>query len=175
MSTDPTPQTDIAGLVEELRGGCVFHDYGEVDIMATEPLLERAATALSTQAEEIARLTRERDEARAVVIDCNNSLFGSQGYFVSEQAAAIEGLKGAKNRQWQRAEAAEALAETLKGAIQNLLDQKITARSEARALLHSPEPGPIEPGRDGEGRDHSSSIASRGGTASPKSDGDGGH
>lgn len=56
----------------------------------------------------IAQLEAELDEARAVVIDCNNSLFGSHGYFVSEQAAAIENLKRYGNEQWKLAQASGA-------------------------------------------------------------------
>lgn len=68
---------------------------------------ERSAATAREAATEITRLRSERDEARALVIEANNSLFGSQGYFHSTNsgdfnryhlASAIEALKADTGR-----------------------------------------------------------------------------
>ncbi len=64
-----------------------------------------------------AELQGELEEARKIVADCNNSLFGSQGYFVSEQAADIENLKSYGHEQRARAESAELRATTAEEAL----------------------------------------------------------
>lgn len=59
----------------------------------------KAALALAQQ---------ERDEARAIVANVNNSVIGSQGYFTEPDCVeAIETLKAHANRTVHRAEAAE--------------------------------------------------------------------
>lgn len=73
-----------------------------------------ALKAISEQREQILR--DERDEARAQIIDANNSLFGSLGFFLSldggptnprHLSEAIEKLKAYGSEQWRRAESAE--------------------------------------------------------------------
>lgn len=69
---------------------------------------------LKDYSERLASLTRERDEARALVAEANNSLYGSHAYFHSTNggefdkyhlAKPIEKLK-ASARAWARVEAA---------------------------------------------------------------------
>lgn len=80
-------------------------------------LFAEAATAIEARDAEIARLTRERDEARGMVIEANNSLYGSQGYFHSlnggaynkyHLASGIEEVKSIANKRWVRLLSAEA-------------------------------------------------------------------
>ncbi|MCK9361761.1 hypothetical protein M0Q28_06095 [Patescibacteria group bacterium] len=70
-------------------------------------------------ADALSSLVRERDEARELVTEANNSLYGSQGYFHSlnggpfdkyHLATGIEKLKSGANRQYHAFEAAEARA-----------------------------------------------------------------
>lgn len=76
-----------------------------------------AAASLSQLQQRIVEVEAERDEARTLVAEANNSLYGSQGYFHSTDggpfnkyhlAQPIEDLKASANREWRRAEAAEA-------------------------------------------------------------------
>ena len=78
---------------------------------------------------EIERLTRERDEARLLVTEANNSLYGSQGYFHSlnggefdkyHLASGIERAKSYGREQWRRAEAAEAKVAMLLEALDEI-------------------------------------------------------
>src|SRR4051812_33196428 len=60
-------------------------------------------------AAEIERLTAERDEARKIVADVNNSVFGSQAYFTTPCCVdAVENLKQLSNRSYHASQAAEA-------------------------------------------------------------------
>ena len=65
----------------------------------------------------ITMLQRERDEARAAIANANNSLFGSQGFFLSidggepdphHLAKAIEDLKGTARAYYRERDDAEA-------------------------------------------------------------------
>jgi len=69
---------------------------------------------------------RERDEARGAVIEANNSLYGSQGYFLSLDGTApnrhhlsegIEALKLSGKKNCTRAEAAERERDDLKAQL----------------------------------------------------------
>lgn len=76
--------------------------------------------ALRTQ---VAELTRERDQARAVISHANNSIYGSDGYFVEDGdvhalAHRIETLKAQSNGDYHRAEQAEALNLRLREALE---------------------------------------------------------
>ncbi|PJN95866.1 hypothetical protein CNY89_05985 [Amaricoccus sp. HAR-UPW-R2A-40] len=71
----------------------------------------------SAQAATIATLTAERDEARALVAEANNSLYGSQNYFHSlnggdfdkhHLSRGIEELKETSKRWWRATRFAEA-------------------------------------------------------------------
>ena len=75
----------------------------------TSPIQHEAAA-------EIERLRRERDEARQLVTEANNSLFGSQAYFHSMNGGpfdryhlsrGIEQIKDDARRHWQESQAAE--------------------------------------------------------------------
>lgn len=74
---------------------------------------------------------QERDEARLLVAEANNSLYGSQGYFHSlnggpfdkyHLATGIEKLKAQSRKEWRRAEAAEARIATLMQALEPFAD-----------------------------------------------------
>jgi hypothetical protein len=88
------------------------------------PVAFEAANAIST-------LERELEEARALVTEANNSLYGSQGYFYSlnggsfdkyHLSTGIENLKAACNSRWHALTAAEAkvarMGEALKAMLQ---------------------------------------------------------
>lgn len=102
-----THPSDIVERLEELRlflngegllGGLSFSQAPVRDGVA-RPYWWRSERlpVLTEAADLITRLERERDEARDIVADCNNSLFGSQGYFIEASgktaASAIEDLK----------------------------------------------------------------------------------
>jgi hypothetical protein len=57
-------------------------------------------------ADTIERLLKERDEARQIVADCNNSIFGSWSYFTADGdktlVCKIEDLKAYGGEQWRR-------------------------------------------------------------------------
>lgn len=105
---------DTLSLVERLddRAKTISLTWG----LAPERTLDGQA------ASHIERLEAERDEARQIVADCNNSLFGSQGYFTSASgktaASAIEDLKSAYGEQWRRAQSAEANLSVARGALE---------------------------------------------------------
>ena len=100
-------------------------------------------------ADALSSLVRERDEARELVTEANNSLYGSQGYFHSlngepfdkyHLATGIEKLKSEANRQYHALEAAEARASAAEAkrdealgvlAGVDALGKKILATSEA--------------------------------------------
>ena len=48
------------------------------------------AQNIAESAAEIERLRRERDEARTIVVEANNSLYGSQGYFHSTNGGPFD-------------------------------------------------------------------------------------
>lgn len=109
----PTTTPTAAGDLEQ-RGRALAADLrswalhgGLPAALKDAALVDKLVTALSAAEQRENQLRRERDEARAVVAACNNSLFGSKSYFVSEQAAAIENLKEYGRRQWAIADAAE--------------------------------------------------------------------
>lgn len=67
-----------------------------------------AADAIASLRQRAEQAEQERDEARAIVANVNNSVFGSQGYFVKPDCVmAIEELKMASNQLRQRAQQAE--------------------------------------------------------------------
>ena len=79
----------------------------------------QADAAMTEAADRISTLERELEEARALVIEANNSLYGSQGYFYSlnggpfdkyHLSTGIENLKSACNSRWHALTAAEAKA-----------------------------------------------------------------
>lgn len=88
-----------------------------------------AADALEAQQARIAELEAERDEARGIVAWCNNSLFGSHGYFTAASgktaSEAIEDLKADSREQWRRANSAQALADRYEKALDLALDVAI--------------------------------------------------
>jgi hypothetical protein len=75
--------------------------------------MDQIARDLHTAMKRIAALEAERDEARTLVMEANNSLYGSQGYFHSLNGGAfdphhlsrgIENLKRQTREQWQQGE-----------------------------------------------------------------------
>lgn len=106
------------GLSAVLREWAGNYEEGSFDTEAG--LMAEAADALDTIQSRLEEAEAERDEARALVIEANNSLYGSQGYFHSlnggpfdkyHLATGIENLKDAARRlhlTLARAEAAEA-------------------------------------------------------------------
>jgi hypothetical protein len=75
------------------------------------------------------RLIRERDEARAAIANANNSLFGSQGFFLSKDggepnlyhlAGAIEAIKKLAHQYRQERDEARAERDTYKIAYENV-------------------------------------------------------
>ena len=75
----------------------------------------------AAQAEEIAALKAERDEARDAVAFCNNS-FGSYSYHLNPHPAEqIEKVKEHARLEWRRAETAEARAATAEARCERLL------------------------------------------------------
>jgi len=92
------------------------------------------AAALATPASdaglaEVERLTRERDEAREIVARVNNS-FGSYSFHTNPHPATlVEDLKERANKEWRRANAAEAQVATLSATIARL-QAKLAAHGE---------------------------------------------
>lgn len=89
---------------DDHRRGCQGREYS-----CTCGYDDRKDAALAEAAAAIERLVAERDEARALVAEANNSLYGSQGYFHSVDggpfdkhhlSSAIEAMKARGNRQW---------------------------------------------------------------------------
>lgn len=96
-----------AGAVEELGPGFT-------DLLLLRNLVPDLLAVIRS---ELITLRTERDEARELVTEANNSLYGSQGYFHSlnggpfdkyHLANGIEKLKETSRAEWRRAEAAEA-------------------------------------------------------------------
>lgn len=88
---------------------------------------QKRATAAETRLKEV---EKELDEARALVIEANNSLYGSQNYFhyldggpfdKHHLASGIERLKEQSRKDWSRATAAEARAAEMAGALSRLV------------------------------------------------------
>lgn len=76
--------------------------------LSVSPTFDAATPDPAGLVEEVARLTLERDEARAIVADVNNAVIGSQGYFTTPSCVeAIDKLKEHSNRTVRRAETAE--------------------------------------------------------------------
>lgn len=93
-------QSDDLGLACLLRSRIGVEFDGEAHLTDAEAQSIAAA---------IERLVAERDEARLLVTEANNSLYGSQGYFHSlnggpfdkyHLSSAIEAMKARGNRQW---------------------------------------------------------------------------
>jgi len=91
--------------------------YKTTDALAAHLLLNLAAALRGTESErkhhentagclrtDLEYMTRERDEARAIVAEANNSLFGSQAYFTS--------LDGTESDKWHLSRAIEKLKES---------------------------------------------------------------
>jgi len=85
----------------------------------TEDEARRLASAIEA-------LEAERDEARLLVAEANNSLYGSQGYFHSldggpfnryHLAGGIEKLKQTSNKHWHELQDAEARCKRLEEAL----------------------------------------------------------
>ena len=94
-----------------------------LDIHAAFDELERLLAEL-TAAE------AQRDEARTIVADVNNSVIGSHGYFTEPSCVkAIEDLKQHANQTVRRAEAAEA---ELKVALESLSRIALTGKLEEK-------------------------------------------
>lgn len=95
------------------------------DPMWTDHVEVSKAVILLT-ADALASLVAERDEARELVTEANNSLYGSQGYFHSLDGGpfdkrhlsnGIEKLKSYSRTQRARAESAEAERDALREAL----------------------------------------------------------
>lgn len=128
-------------LVERLRA--VSEHCKQLDAPYAASVADDAADLITQQDARIAELERERDEARQLVAEANNSLYGSQGYFHSSNggpfdkyhlATAIEKLKESGRGNWRRAEAAEARVAELEAAVRGLLSNPDKA---SRALARS--------------------------------------
>jgi hypothetical protein len=100
-----TQSSTDSSLVERLREGPIRTgdtEDGEYELFDVED----AAQTMHEAADRISTLERELEEARALVIEANNSLYGSQGYFYSlnggpfdkyHLSTGIENLKSACN------------------------------------------------------------------------------
>lgn len=87
------------------------------DFMIERSLMQMAADRLDAAETRVSEIA-EFEDAKAVIAEANNSLYGSHGYFLSSNggpadkyhlAKPIEKLKAYGNEQWRRAEKAEAL------------------------------------------------------------------
>lgn len=73
-------------------------------------------TTLTMAREVVEAVEKERDEARSIVANVNNSVFGSQGYFTTPSCVdAVEHLKREHGELWRRVEAAEKRVVSLAG------------------------------------------------------------
>lgn len=91
------------------------------------------ADLLTTQSALIETLTRERDEARGLVVEANNSLYGSQGYFHSINGGSYNRhhlADGIETLKWQCGAAEAALADEKR-------DHAKTAEQRASAFLNA--------------------------------------
>lgn len=133
--TDPN---EVAKLVERLRNNRIEYltTVGDHQHEPCELCLE-AADALS-------RIAAERDEARLLVTEANNSLYGSQGYFHSlnggpfdkyHLASGIEKAKAYGREQWRKAEAAERERDELKAEVKRLREALGLQNEWVRAAL----------------------------------------
>ena len=107
----------MSDLVERLRAACNGHPHAK--IAWPHRILHEAA-------DRIEALERELSEARALVAEANNSLYGSQGYFHSlnggpfdkyHLATGIENLKASSREQWRALAASQAEASRLREAL----------------------------------------------------------
>lgn len=82
------------------------------------------AIAIRELLTELARLQGERDEARAIVANVNNSMMGSHGYFTKPDVVElIEYLKALSNQRYNDLRAAEAARDEAQRALQERLDR----------------------------------------------------
>jgi hypothetical protein len=116
-----THSSTDSSLVERLRNGTSYF-WPDTSITDFSSLMAEAADRIST-------LERELEEARALVTEANNSLYGSQGYFYSlnggpfdkyHLSTGIENLKSACNSRWHALTAAEAKVARMGEALEQL-------------------------------------------------------
>lgn len=123
MSTDDSicesslpPNKSSGDIVERLRNRLQRDRRGNFDPELSLRLGPGIYEEIMESAAEIERLRRERDEARQLVTEANNSLFGSQAYFHSMNGGpfdryhlsrGIEQIKDDARRHWQESQAAE--------------------------------------------------------------------
>ncbi len=110
------PNKSSGDIVERLRNRLQRDRRGNFDPELSLRLGPGIYEEIMESAAEIERLRRERDEARQLVTEANNSLFGSQAYFHSMNGGpfdryhlsrGIEQIKDDARRHWQESQAAE--------------------------------------------------------------------
>jgi hypothetical protein len=109
--TDPKKVADLVAKLDRFLSGNFYAPP------VIREALEASSKTLETLSSELERVKGERDEARLLVAEANNSLYGSQGYFHSlnggpfdkyHLATGIEKVKANARSEWRRAERAEA-------------------------------------------------------------------
>lgn len=103
-----------------------YHDHPGGAVQARSKVQVLLIDAFQSLSADLERVTAERDEARLLVTEANNSLYGSQGYFHSlnggpfdkyHLATGIENLKASSRENWRKITAAEARISTLTEAL----------------------------------------------------------
>lgn len=137
MTQDNPRMGDLNELVERLG---TPHTLDIRDIVQVRALLDLVAVERSEAATALTSLIAERDEARTLVAEANNSLYGSQGYFHSlnggafdkyHLATGIENLKSNSRKEWRRAEAAEAQLKAAREALNNIRELNMSGVDDA--------------------------------------------
>lgn len=113
-------------LVAEAR--CRQLEAEQDELLATNRRWQETADGMNAECEQarirIRQLEAERDEARNIVAGVNNSVFGSQGYFISPNCVEqVEVVKLHHNQACHRAEAAEARCRQLEDALREFADK----------------------------------------------------
>lgn len=106
----------------------VISDIREASGLGAKPMLSELAA-------KIGKIRAERGEARLLVTEANNSLYGSHGYFHSlngdpfdryHLANGIEALKQTSNLRWHDLQDAEAQRDKLKGMVEQAFRDGLT-------------------------------------------------
>lgn len=105
--------TAFADLIERLEQPPVFAQ--PADSQRLQLIAKEAAQALRTLAAEKATLEAEFAQAREVIAEANNSLFGSQGYFLSLNGGKAEKYHLARPIEDLKAHARQALEKNSAG------------------------------------------------------------
>lgn len=73
---------NVTDIVERLRAWEPFVSDG-YQVPAAGQVMHEAAALIEAQQADLATLRKQLENAREVIIEANNSLYGSQGYFLS--------------------------------------------------------------------------------------------